>query len=117
MTTSYYAKYKGNKAISIYARPPIWFIGKEYKKLSPKHWMVVAYTNGTLSEQEYIEAYTREILDKLDAKKVYNDLINLCGEDAVLVCWESSDKFSYRHIVAEWLNRELGTQITELQIV
>lgn len=116
MRTSYFSKYKDNNGISICTRPPVWFIGKEYRKLAPKYWMLMAYKKGKITEEEYIEIYKTEVLSKLDPMKVYDDLINLCGEDSVLLCWEASGKFCHRHIVSEWLNDELGTQIVELQI-
>ena len=114
MRTSYFAKYRGDNGISIYAIPPIWYLGKDYRKLAPKNSTLLAYRRGEITEQEYIELYYEQVLNKLDPREVYNDLIKLCGEDAVLLCWCGDDKFCHRHIVAEWLNKCLGTQINEL---
>jgi len=60
-------------------------------------------TNG-----EYRAAY-QEILDRLDPRKVYQEL----GEDAILLCWEKPGEFCHRRLVAEWLERELGVEVPE----
>lgn len=114
MYTSYFAKYDGNKGVSICKMPPVWFIGEEYKKLAPKNWLGIEYTKGNISEEEYRELFYLEVLHKLDPKEVYNELISFFGKDTVLLCWCGRDKFCHRQIVAEWLNKELGTQIVEL---
>jgi uncharacterized protein (DUF488 family) len=41
---------------------------------------------------------------------VFNEL----GEDAILLCWESPEKFCHRHLVADWLSKKLDIKITEL---
>jgi len=58
----------------------------------------------------WIDAYYEEVLSKLDPKTVYDEL----GEDAVIMCWESSEKFCHRHIVADWLEQQLGIKIKEI---
>jgi uncharacterized protein (DUF488 family) len=60
-------------------------------------------TNG-----EYRAAY-QEILDRLDPRKVYQEL----GEDAILLCFEKAGEFCHRRLVAEWLERELGVEVPE----
>lgn len=114
MYTSNFANYIGNKGISICKMPPLWFFGEEYKDLAPKNWMAIEYRRGAITQEEYIELYRAEVLSKLDPKKVYNDLLSIYGKDFTLLCWCGKDKFCHRHIVAEWLNNELGTQIVEL---
>lgn len=143
MNTSYFAKYKGKNGISISGQCPDWFEGREYKKLAPKYWFFKRYKDKInnielynmikadyydssfikdmenikmnmikYAENEYIENYQKEVLDKLNAKTVYEEL----GEDAVLLCWENTEKFCHRHLVAKWLENELGVEITELEI-
>ena len=111
MNTSYFAKSsKHPKAVCICAKRPWFYKGKIYPKLAPKSWFLKKYKKDK-DEQFYTEAYKREVLDKLDPKKVYKEL----GKDAVLLCWEGSDKFCHRHLVAEWLSNNLGVEITELK--
>ncbi len=110
MNTSYYAKYKGGNAVSIAAKCPHWFTGRQYKKLAPSYPVLMGYKNGKISEEQFIERYYAEVLNNLDAKQVYEEL----GEDAVLLCWEKSGSFCHRHLVAEWLKEKLGVEVTEL---
>ena len=110
MVTSYYSKSHNHpKAVSIAGKCPDWYDGREYKKLAPKWWFFKRYKEDG-DEEAYVEAYLEEVLHKLDPQQVYDEL----GEDAVLLCWESSDKFCHRHIVAWWLEEELGIKIQEL---
>jgi len=132
MNTSYYAKYKGENAVSIAGKCPDWFKGREYKKLAPKYWFFKEYKDTIASvnkpsgqsinqeirikniiqkaEELYIKNYQKEVLDKLNPQQVYEEL----GEDAVLLCWEKTGQFCHRHLVAKWLEKELGVKITEL---
>ena len=104
MKTSYYSKYNGKSpnAVSIAAKAPSWYKGREYKKLAPKYWFFKKYKEDG-DEDFYIKHYYKEVLNELDPKEIYEEL----GEDAVILCWEASDKFCHRHIVAEWLNLSL----------
>lgn len=70
----------------------------EYKKLAPKYWMLKKYKDDG-NEQDYIKSYYREILDKITPNEVLSDL----GDDAVLMCWESPEKFCHRKVVSDWL--------------
>jgi len=110
MQTSYYAKSAKNpNAVSIAAKCPEWYKGREYKQLAPKYWFFKKYKDD--GDQEfYTKQYYKEVLDLLDPKKVFEDL----GENAVILCWEKSDKFCHRHIVAEWLRKKLNIKIEEI---
>jgi len=109
MKTSYFAKYKGENAISISLSTPSWFKGTAYKKLAPSWNLLNGYKNGDISKDQYISIYTATVLDKLDAKEVYDEL----GENAVLMCWEKSSDFCHRHIVATWFFDKLGIEVEE----
>ena len=103
MKTSYYSKNAENpNAISIAAKCPEWYKGREYKKLAPKYWFFKKYKEDG-DEEFYKKHYYEEVLNLLDPKEVYKEL----GEDAVLLCWENKDKFCHRHLVAEWLSLSL----------
>lgn len=110
MNTSYYAKYKGDNAVSIAAKCPHWFTGRQYKKLAPSYYLLMAYKNGEINEEQFVNRYYAGVLNNLDARQVYEEL----GGNSVLLCWEKSGSFCHRHIVAEWLQSELGVEITEL---
>jgi len=108
MQTSYYAKYKGENAVSIAGKCPSWYKGREYKKLAPSYLFFKKYKEDD-DKQFYTEQYQKEILDKLDPQRIYEEL----GKDAVLLCWEKSSDFCHRHIVSSWLMKELGIEIKE----
>ena len=108
MFTSYFSKYKEGNGISIARITPHWFKGKEYKKLAPSYWLLNKYKND--GDIEFFTKYYQEnVLDLLDPTLIYQEL----GEDAVLLCWEKSDKFCHRHLVAKWLNEKLNLNIKE----
>jgi len=111
MKTSYYSK-SGNdpNAVSIAAKCPSFYKGREYKKLAPKYWFFKKYKEDG-DEEFYTRHYYEEVLNLLDPKEVYEEL----GESAVLLCWENKDKFCHRHIVAEWLINSLGIEIGEVE--
>ena len=110
MKTSYYAKSHNHpNAVSIAGKAPHWYTGREYKKLAPKWGFFKRYKEDG-NEDSYIEAYIDQVLSYLDPQEVYDEL----GEDAVLLCWESSEKFCHRHIVAHWFEENLGIKIEEI---
>jgi hypothetical protein len=111
MKTSYFSKYKGSNAVSIAAKCPSGFSGRQYKKLAPKYWFFKKYKLDG-DEKFYREQYHKEVLSKLDAETVFNEL----GSDAVLLCWETPEKFCHRHLVAEWLTKELNIIVEEYTV-
>lgn len=106
MRTSYFAKSaKDPLAISIAKSAPKWYSGRHYPALAPG-WAIIKIKNP--SEYEY--RYRREILDRLNPQRVFDEL----GENAILLCWEKPGEFCHRRIVAAWLSEKLGIEIPEL---
>ena len=99
-------KYDNQVSIALYS--PVWYKGREYKKLAPKPWFFKKYKSDK-DEEFYIEQYYKEVLNKLNPEKVYEEL----GENAVLLCWERKEEFCHRHIAADWLINELNIEIYE----
>lgn len=110
MNTSYFAKYRGEHGVSIALKTPEGFKGRLYKALAPPYWLLKKVKADGDTEY-YTEQYYKEVLNKLDPRQVYEDL----GADAVLLCWEGSEKFCHRHIIAEWLEKSLGIEVKELE--
>jgi len=108
MKTSYFAKYKEEDGVSIAGKSPEWFTGKSYPALFPK-WSFYSKYKIDGDEKAYEEEYRRQVLDKLNPVKVYEDL-----EHAVILCWEGSGKFCHRRLVAQWLYEKLGVTVDEL---
>ena len=96
--------------VSIAVKAPEWYTGREYKKLAPKYWFFKKYKEDG-DEEFYTEQYYKEVLDKLNPKEVYEEL---GGDNAIILCWERYDKFCHRHLVAEWLMKELGIKVKEI---
>ena len=110
MNTSYFAKsWQHPYGVSIAGACPPFFEGDQYKKLAPKYWFFKKFKeNG--DEQEYTKHYKEEVLDKLDAQTVYDEL----GSNAILLCWEGKDKFCHRRLVSDWFKEKLGIDVSEL---
>ena len=71
---------------------------------------VKALKDGVMSEDRFSQLY-REKLAKLDRTVILNkinEIVSLGDDrDAMLLCWENSDKFCHRHILAEWLGNNI----------
>lgn len=109
--TSYFANLKKIPKdivpIAICVSLPTWWHGLSLKKLAPTYDILMNYRNN-FDEKEYIKRFYSEVLDKLDANKILDELKAMSnGKDIVLVCYESKDKFCHRHLVAEWLSKNL----------
>lgn len=114
--TSYFSSKKYNKedGISI-ARYNKFWDGEIYPLLYPSicllTWWKRMPTNFQQSKKyqdQYKEAYYEENLSKLNPHIVAAEL-----EGKVLLCYEKSEDFCHRHIVAEWLER-YGYEVKEL---
>lgn len=111
MNTSYYAKSSNNfYAVSIAGRAPLWYTGREYRKLAPKKDFFLKYKLDG-DQEYYTQQFQKRVLDQLDPFEVYKDL----GENAVLLCHEKSGEFCHRHLVAKWLEKHIGIEIKEIE--
>jgi uncharacterized protein (DUF488 family) len=109
MTSNYSRSGKNPGAVSIAARAPDWYTGRQYKKLAPKYDFFIKYKEDG-DEVAYTEQFQKRVLDVLDPRLVFEEL----GENAILLCWEGKGKFCHRRLVAEWLEKNLGIQVPEL---
>ena len=110
MFTSYFAVYRGptELGVCIALMKPRWHKGPSYPDLFPTPEIFQRYRNSHDIES-YAKAYRADVLDKLDAKKVYDDL-----KGKVVLCYETSDKFCHRHIIADWIEEKIGIHVSEL---
>lgn len=116
MYTSYFGNHKNiTNPLAITAKCPYWFKGPHYPNLGPKESFLKDYKDGKIDEIEYIEQYTKLVLDPLSPEEIYRDLIDTYGEDVTLLCYEKPPKFCHRHIVALWFENSLGVDIPELE--
>ena len=117
--TSYFAKLKKLPKdvvpISICGKAPAWYTGLQYKKLAPKYSFFKVWKE-THDNNYYIEHFQDEVLDRLDADKVFEELSVLSGgKTFALICYEKPDDFCHRHLVADWLC-EHGYRCEELVV-
>lgn len=79
--------------------------------LAPEPSFVGELHRGTIDEREYTKRYLKMSIDrKLDPNKIIDQL----PDGAVLLCYESPNKFCHRHIVSYWLRHRTGIDIQEL---
>ena len=63
-----------------------------------------------MDEDKYIPKFN-EMLMRISPVMVMQQLNDLAqGNDIALLCYESSEKFCHRHLVAEWLNKHFPEQ-------
>jgi hypothetical protein len=95
--------------VSIAGRAPDGFAGMQYRKLAPKKDWWREWHDKKLPNEWYVEKYNETVLDVLNPLDVLREL----GDNKILLCWESPEKFCHRHLVAEWLKAS-GAIVAEL---
>lgn len=90
-------------AVAISQGVPTNWAGRRYRALAPP-WCLVKEK----SESTFRELYRTHILDKLDARKVVQEL-----DEAILLCWEKPGRFCHRRMVAEWIELMTGITVPE----
>ena len=92
------------------------FVKYEYKTLAPNWKLIENLNKKKITEHQFIKSYEDQ-LDSLSADKVYEDLVNLVsGFEPIIMTSISKKKFCHRHLVAEWLENELGIIIEEYKV-
>lgn len=92
------------------------FVKYEYKSLAPNWKLIENLNKKKITEDQFIKSYEDQ-LDSLSADKVYEDLVNLVsGFEPIIMTSISKKKFCHRHLVAEWLENELGIIIEEYKV-
>lgn len=116
-----YTSYLGNlkkipmdmKKISIMRYTPKWgddYIDMNDLELAPSEELLNGYKSGKITEDEYRKIFKKEVLDKIDSKKLYMKYKN-----KVLLCTCKTGKFCHRHLISEKL-KEDGYAVRELNI-
>lgn len=121
--TTYFAKLKSLPdnivPISICGKAPAGYKGLQYKKLAPKYDFFMEWKR-TRDNEYYIKCFKEQVLGTLTADNIVFELkdaiYNIYGvdKDIALVCYEKSEDFCHRHLVAEWL-REQGYSCEEFK--
>jgi len=83
---------------------------EKYPALMPSLGLLRDWKEGKVTEEkDYTQRYYKEVLSKLDPRKVYNDL-----DGKILLCHEPPGAFCHRRLVARWLEHSLGVKVPEL---
>ena len=95
-------------AVSISGYAPHFFKGPQYRKLAPRRDFFDQYKldHDTIA---YTKQFNSRVLAVLDPEQVFADLDN-----KVLLCYERPGDFCHRRLVADWLERELGVIVPEI---
>ena len=93
------------------------FQGKSLSCLAPKRnfWQTWHDNIDKISEEEnakyYIEEYYKQVLLKVEFEAIFEQ-----EDDVILLCYEESDAFCHRHIVAAYLELKYGLLVPEIGI-
>ena len=119
--TSYFAKVKElkelgyNNIVCVAGYAPMFYYNTDGARfmpsLAPKSGWFWEWKNGHLPNEWYIQKYNETVLSKLDPNKVVEEL----GENAVMLCYEKPGDFCHRHLIAEWLMKNTGVTVEEVQ--
>ena len=105
-------KINGYISISLYPSKSD-FVSYDYKSLVPNWKLVDNLKKKKISEKQFIDDYKKQLFC-LNANTVYEDLKSLVFSfEPIIMTHASKKKFCHRHIVAEWLENELGIVIEE----
>lgn len=123
--TSYFAnwrKYKGLDSflISVTRFPPKYINFKEegiynWSILAPSKELLLAYKDGSITKEDFRTKYIIQISQNTEARKAMNTIKNSLdnGVNVTLLCYEKSEDFCHRHILAEIFD-EAGYNIKEI---
>lgn len=125
--TSYFANVKKLPSnvvpIAICINPPRAYAGLWYPKLAPDYDILRRYKRDG-DVEDYTKIFTRSVLDNLSIVDVLCDIEEMLPMDiqqqldfpyaiekspdfhVALVCYEKSDDFCHRHLVADWFKKK-----------
>ncbi|MBQ9253262.1 MAG: DUF488 family protein [Bacteroidales bacterium] len=112
--TSYFGNVKklrtaGLVTIGIARWKPRFYEGLCMFSVAPTPYML----SDNCEHEEYIALYN-DILQKRGAKSIVEEIEKLSyGKDVALLCYESPEKFCHRHLLADFLNKELNLGVEE----
>ena len=80
-------------------------------QLFPSDKILWDYKKGKIDEMEYTSKYLNQ-LNELGVDRIIK-MIQIFGDNVVLLCWESPEKFCHRHILADYINKNSGVVVEE----
>lgn len=92
------------------------FTGKVISVLAPKlsFWKIWEENIGKVDELEnikfYINEYYKQVLINIDIEKILSEEL-----DPILLCYEDSNDFCHRHVLAEYIELKYGIKVFEVE--
>ena len=80
-------------------------------QLFPSDKILWDHKKGKIDEMEYTSKYLYQ-LNELGVDRIIK-MIQIFGDNVVLLCWESPEKFCHRHILADYINKNSGVVVEE----
>ena len=80
-------------------------------QLFPSDKILWDHKKGKIDDMEYTSKYLDQ-LNELGVDRIIK-MIQIFGDDVVLLCWESPEKFCHRHILADYINKNSGVVVEE----
>ena len=80
-------------------------------QLFPSNKILWDYKKGKIDEMEYTSKYLDQ-LNELGVDRIIK-MIQIFGDNVVLLCWESPEKFCHRHILADYINKNSCVVVEE----
>lgn len=80
-------------------------------QLFPSDKILWDYKKGKIDDMEYTSKYLDQ-LNELGVDKIIK-MIQIFGDNVVLLCWESPEKFCHRHILADYINKNSCVVVEE----
>ena len=109
--TSYFGairkyQFDKNKCYSIARKPPYTFKGGFIFELAPSIILLYSYLQHKINIKQYTKIFNSQ-LEGLDCSLICNKL----QDGSILLCYEKPDVFCHRHLVADWINKNIKTTI------
>lgn len=120
--TGYFAKLQkyielGYVPIGIVRFKPKWYFHKNKELFAPSIQLLLSFKDGEITSEEFSNLYIEELKSKngvLKFKEMVRIYKILGVEKIVLLCFEKAEDTCHRHVLAEYLNKELNLDISEL---
>lgn len=120
--TGYFAKLKkytelGYVPIGIVRFKPKWYSYKNKVTFAPSIQLLSSFKDGNITSEEFSNLYIEETKNNngvLKFKEMVRLYKTLGVEKIILLCFEKSEDTCHRHVLAEYLNKELNLNISEL---
>lgn len=117
--TGYYAKLKkyeneGLYPIAISGKVPSFYTKAYWSDFAPRYDMFLEWKSGKINNSQYTVQY-KEWLNSLDKQEIRDIIKELEDENKTIIflCYEKSGEFCHRHVLADWLEENLGMRVEE----